>query len=668
MRSREFVQSGSVSTRIWAVDGLRAVAIVAVLLFHYGGQLSGGFLGVDIFLVISGFVITRLIALQWRRSGTFSFRGFLSRRIRRLFPPLIAMLLGTSAAAWVFLGSDDFRQYSGSLATSALAASNIFFWRTTGYFAPAASDQPLLHTWSLGLEEQFYLVFPLLLLLLLRHLSLRGVIVGVLFLATCSFGLAVVAGQVAPVANFYLLPTRAWEFLAGATVALAPRKLDGGGSRTKLVPVLGGLLIVGSLIFLDETVVHPGLFTMAPVIGTMCVLHFSEGSGPVQTVLRSRPLVYLGWISYSLYLWHAPVGFVSEHLGFPTSSAAGFVLSVGASLLLAVASFLFIERRSQQAHVKKKVLGGVTAGVVGISLFGYAGWLSSGFAFPSPEPTQVEKLSISLPDSGSQIMLMGDSHGADLLVGLEAIGLNKIADRTSPGCIGLLGVDRYDSRFTPGDCVRKNRSALEEFSQNNNLELLIVLNMGPIYLGAPGMMGQDDARLIGQEVVSTEHPEIVDPYDILEQGLRDTFEFLATKNQRSVIYVLDWPELGIADGCDGREAKRLKIGNWVVLEDHRSREILAPDRCFLATESFVERTERYEELVRRIAADHEFVYVFDASEAVCDETRCVGYRQDVGYLYRDADHLRHPGGSLFVASQLADFMRESPILGRYALR
>lgn len=668
MESRGSGQSQPAPGRIQAVDGLRAIAIVAVLLFHYGGHLSGGFLGVDIFLVVSGFVITRLIELQWRRSGAFSFSDFLSRRIRRLFPPLIVMLVGTSAAAWAFFGADDFRQYSGSLATSALGVSNIFFWQTTGYFAPDASDQPLLHTWSLGLEEQFYLVFPFFLLLLLRHLSLRGMMVAVFFIAVGSLGLAIFAGHVAPVANFYLLPTRAWEFLAGATVALAPRTLDGGESRTKLLPVLGALLIFGSLILLDETVVHPGLFTVVPVIGTTLLLYFSEGLGPVQTVLRSKPLVYLGWISYSLYLWHAPVGFVSEHLGFPTSSAAGFILSTGASLLLAVTSFIFIERRSRRAHMTKRVLGAVTAGVIGISVIGYAGWLSDGFAVPSVPPAELRTSSATPRDAGSKIMVLGDSHGADLLVGLAAIGLNQIADRTSAGCIGLLGVDRYDSRFTPGHCVRHNRSAFDEFDQSSHHDLLVILNMGPIYLGAPGIMGVDDARLIGQRVLSTGHPEIVEPYAVLEQGLRDTFDFLAGTNQRSVIYVLDWPELGIPDGCSEQGAKKLKIGNWVMLEDRRTREVLDPNMCFVPTELFVDRTERYEQLVRRIADDYDFVSVFDASEAVCDERRCSGYREKFGYLYRDADHLRHPNGSLFVASQLVDFMRESPIFGRYLLQ
>ena len=667
MEIRGSEQSQPAPGRIQAIDGLRAIAIVAVLLFHYGGHLSGGFLGVDIFLVVSGFVITRLIERQWRHSGAFSFSEFLSRRIRRLFPPLIVMLLGTSAAAWAFLGADDFRQYSGSLATSALGVSNIFFWQTTGYFAPDAGDQPLLHTWSLGLEEQFYLLFPFFLLLLLRHLRLRGMMIVVLFVTAGSLGLAILAGHVAPVANFYLLPTRAWEFLAGATVALAPRTLD-GGFRTKLLPILGALLILGSLIFFDATVAHPGLFTAVPVMGTMLLLHFSEGLGPVQRVLRSRPLVYLGWISYSLYLWHAPVGFVSEHLGFPTSSAAGLVLSTGASLLLAMTSFVFIERRSRQAHMSKRLLGALTAGVVGISVIGYAGWRSAGFAVPSVAPAELTTSSVTPRDSGSRIMVIGDSHGEDLLVGLAAIGLNQIADRTSNGCIGLLGVDRYDSRFTPGDCVKHNRSAFDEFDQSSHHDLLIILNMGPIYLGAPGIMGLNDARLIGQQVVSIGHPEIVAPYDILEQGLRDTFDFLAGTNQRNVIYVLDWPELGIPDGCGGQGAKELKIGNWVMLEDRRSREVLDPNMCFVPTELFVDRTERYSQLVRRIAADYNFVSVFDASEALCDETRCFGYREEVGYLYRDADHLRHPAGSLFVASRLVDFMRESPIFGRYIVQ
>ncbi len=212
------------------IDGLRAVAVLAVILYHAGFVwIPAAFVGVDVFFVISGYVITRGL-LREAAGGGIGLAAFYARRIRRILPALTATLAVTSLAAWWILLPPQFEDYAGSAAASALSVANLYFWRASGYFDAAALYRPLLHTWSLSVEEQFYLVLPVSLLLALR-LRLRPLWWPFALAALLSLALSLYAGRAAPTANFYLLPTRAWELLAGTLLAMAPPAADDAGAR-----------------------------------------------------------------------------------------------------------------------------------------------------------------------------------------------------------------------------------------------------------------------------------------------------------------------------------------------------------------------------------------------------------------------------------------------------
>ncbi len=288
------------------IDGLRALAIIPVILFHLDiPRVSGGFVGVDVFLVISGYLITQII-LRENESGGFTMRGFWARRVRRIMPALLAMLLVASAAS-LLISFPDTSRALGLQAVSVLSIlANVAMWRLTGdYWGPQADSLALLHTWSLSLEEQFYVIHPFLILLLLRMRSGRN---GLTLIAVCAGYLACIYGTSKwPAAAFLLLPTRAWELGLGCYFAL----LGKPASPSNALSTLGIILIASSVVFIDDTVAFPGFVAALPVLGTGLVLHFTHGLPAdkfnAAALLGNRILVYIGRISYSLYLWHWPV-------------------------------------------------------------------------------------------------------------------------------------------------------------------------------------------------------------------------------------------------------------------------------------------------------------------------------------------------------------------------
>lgn len=285
------------------IDGLRALAILPVILFHAGMPgLGGGFLGVDIFLVISGYLITRQL-LEGLAAGQFRPLEFYERRARRILPMLLLVTAVSLLPAWWLMTPPQLAALGRSVVATLFFSSNILFWRETGYFAPGADRAPLLHTWSLGVEEQFYLVFPLLLLALWRW-GARAALGGCAALALLSLAYSE-WGPLTRHARFYLLPSRWWELLAGALLAL---QLFRAGP-TAAPPAawrawLGLVLILGSLGFFSEETRSPGLWTVLPVSGAWLVLRHARADNLPGRLLASRPLVAVGLVSYSAYLWH----------------------------------------------------------------------------------------------------------------------------------------------------------------------------------------------------------------------------------------------------------------------------------------------------------------------------------------------------------------------------
>jgi peptidoglycan/LPS O-acetylase OafA/YrhL len=338
------------------IDGLRAIAILSVIGFHaFPGFFGGGFVGVDIFFVISGYLITRLIQKELVQHQ-FSFARFYQRRIQRLFPALIVVLLACQLYS-VFLYRDEAIKTAQSVAAGAAFIANYFFWRDGGYFDTSADTKPLLHLWSLSIEEQFYLFWPILLLLAYKIKRHRSLIFIVLFLA--SFVLSLFKSYSDPHAAFYSLQTRAWEF--GIGVALAQIKVRdrlnvqiAGIHIQDLQSLLGLFLICFAIFLLKPTMPFPGAAALVPVLGAALIIH----AGPTAIINRqilSQPLaVFFGLISYPLYLWHWPLlVFARIELSAPPPVWLRVVL-ITASIGLAWLTYKAIEVPFRRTQVNRK--------------------------------------------------------------------------------------------------------------------------------------------------------------------------------------------------------------------------------------------------------------------------------------------------------------------------
>lgn len=287
------------------IDGLRALAVVPVMLFHAGFSLfAGGFVGVDVFFVISGYLITSIL-LEEHSRGSFSIWRFYERRVRRILPALYFVMLVCLPIAWLLMLPDDLENFGQSLVATTLFANNVLLWLTSNYFQLEAEFKPLLHTWSLAVEEQYYLVFPPLLALCWR-LGRRPLFVLFTVLGLFSLALAEAGWRLAPEANFYLIPSRAWELMAGALVALHLQgRSDVAGNG--VLAAAGLALILLAIILFDSTTPFPGLWALLPVVGTVLYIRFAQPTTLAARLLSLRPVVFIGLISYSLYLWHQPV-------------------------------------------------------------------------------------------------------------------------------------------------------------------------------------------------------------------------------------------------------------------------------------------------------------------------------------------------------------------------
>lgn len=466
------------------VDGLRALAVVPVVLFHAGlGLFSGGFVGVDVFFVISGYLITGIL-LADLAAGRYSIARFYERRARRILPALFVMLLACLPLAWALMLPSELAAFGKSLLGTLGFASNVTFWLEEGYFTTASEYKPLLHTWSLAVEEQFYLAFPLLLLVLRRcRRRTMAAVLGAACLA--SFALCLVAAYHFQTANFFLAPTRAWELLAGSLCALAGRQDHRRGAGW--LGWAGIALIVGSIVLLDGFLPYPSHFTLPTVVGTVLLILFARADAGAGRVLAAPPLVGVGLISYSLYLWHQPL-LVFARLRDPAPPAPALMAGLClAALLLAWASWRFVEqpfrRRSGLGAPRPALaLAGLAAlalaacGLFAVVSGGMAGraaptrdprllaFVASGtrpavppFACPERAGLVAPCLAVAAPGASLRIGLFGDSHAEAALPGFTALARSRGMDLTYAalgGCPPLLGGYVLNGNSPPATCPR----------------------------------------------------------------------------------------------------------------------------------------------------------------------------------------------------------------------
>ena len=463
--------------------------MVAVIFYHADfvvgstAILAGGFLGVDVFFVISGYLITSII-LRESEAGQFRFRSFYERRARRILPALLIVTLATLPLARLTMLPDAMVEFAGSALSTLGFASNLWFWLEDSYTAQASVFKPLLHTWSLAVEEQFYLLFPIVLLALRRVAGERlQLYFGVGLLA--SLQLAQVTSGTHPDAAFYLLHTRGWELLAGAMLAKA--ELDRGalGSdspRDQLLAALGLLLVVGSFAAFDDQLRHPSYWTALPVAGTALLVAFARPTAGVGRLLATRGVVAVGLVSYSLYLWHVPV-FVFGRLTNETPSAELKVGWIVASAALAAASYWAIERpaRNRSRVGLRALLAGIVLASLAVAAGGTTILVKRGFpdrslaailsdldrapTFQDGEDCNNRPIERACRFPGRpgapRILLVGDSHAAALTESLrDWAGRSgaELVPLTGASCLHFHGLQRRDRGAVRKDCERRTRA------------------------------------------------------------------------------------------------------------------------------------------------------------------------------------------------------------------
>ena len=462
------------------IDGLRAIAVLPVLFFHakFPG-FSGGYLGVDIFFVISGYLITSVILADLEKER-FSFIKFYERRARRILPALFLVMLACIPFAILWMHSVDLIDFAQSIAAVVLFVSNALFFKEKHYFGRDNELKPLIHTWSLSIEEQFYVIFPILLILIWRFRKERlGSFMFVGFLI--SLAIAEYGSRFDRSATFYFLHTRAWELLAGAMLA---RSEFVCGFRFPLLrnhnlPVLLGLVMIGSSVAVfDDTIRHPSLYTLLPVLGTVLIIQFGRESRLAQLLLANRLAVWIGLISYSLYLWHQPMFAFARLYAIDAVSPAAYAGMIGISFLLAMLSWRFVEMPfRRKLTVPAKMVWTSAVSLAGLLFaFGVYGHMTRGL--PHRFDSEAQKIFLAMNSNADWLMavngracfdrdpkdacrigtndvkptwaLVGDSHAAALSVSfdrnLREAGLAGI-QYTKGGCLYVPGFDRVNWRY-----------------------------------------------------------------------------------------------------------------------------------------------------------------------------------------------------------------------------
>lgn len=600
------------------VDGLRALAVAAVLIYHgfdFVGWLPGGYLGVDVFFVISGYLITSIILDK----PAFTYRDFYARRIRRLIPALLLVLLASCVLAWWIMLPQATEKFGETILATLLFASNFYFVGQDNYWSEPSAMIPLLHTWSLAVEEQFYIVYPFF-LLSLRKLPLRVILAILVLLLLASLSFAHYWSGTRPDAAFYLLPTRAWELLAGAILAVLEMRYGRPKSaRATLWLIAASVALVISMFWFDESVRHPSIWTLWPVVATMALIWFAGGNDPVTHVLKLPAVVGLGLISYSLYLWHFPL-LAFYRLKFDVS-IVGHASALILSLLLAWLTYLLIERPARQQKIPFSSLLGILAACYG-AVFAFGLWAdqSDGIEERFPRLMQVgtierqsENFSVYGEGEGPTVILVGDSHMERISDAVREVAINggyRFMQLTHPGCTFAVGFEHGYAGCTLElqekrlEAIRSQESAIVVMGGR----LAIALANQPIGLG--------EAYLKTIDRVSEMNHEIVLIYPIPEPG----FDLPREAYQRI--------------SADPSDAERLLAASPIILD----------------LTDFLSDTKSAFELLDRVSGRH--VRRLRPHEIFCelDTAECRTHDSE-GLYYRDEDHLAPRGASL-VANEL----------------
>lgn len=446
------------------IDGLRTVAVLSVVFYHANFNIAGanlipgGFIGVDVFFVISGYLIS-LIILKGLHQNTFRFKDFYERRARRILPVLFTVILASLPVAWIALLPQEMIEYCEQIFYSIFFSSNIYFWLQDSYWATDSSLKPFLHTWSLAVEEQFYLITPIILIVI--HKYTKHVLAFVVALGVASLAFAHWSSTAYPELSFFLLPSRMWEMLAGTMLAVieSQRGRTTPTKRFTYMPSLGLLMIVASFFLFNKDTHHPSLLTLMPVVGTMLIIWFANPSDFSTRILSTSIFVSIGLISYGIYVWHFPI-FAFSNMMFAEQMIAPIKLGLIAVVIgISALSYVLIEKPFRN----KSIIPAKTAMLVGtivlipLTVFLYNG-MENGYKHRVPAllnaATELEYIpnttwfETTASRTGS-IILAGDSHLQIIAPTVRKMALASGFDYAStnlPGCQLLVGTDRLNQK------------------------------------------------------------------------------------------------------------------------------------------------------------------------------------------------------------------------------
>lgn len=523
------------------IDGLRALAVVPVILFHAGVQIfSGGFVGVDVFFVISGYLITTILLTEMD-AGRFSLLDFYERRARRILPALFTVIAFCSPFAWAWLLPEDFQSFAQSVVAVCLFGSNLLFWRESGYFDAAAELKPLLHTWSLALEEQYYLFFPLFLMLAWK-LGKRRIVGLLVVCALLSFALAQWSALHRPSFAFYLLPTRAWELLLGSLAAFylraQPTAAITHGVREGLSAAGIGALAYANFAF-DKTTSFPGLPALVPTLGTLSIILFARSDTLVGRLLASKPLVGVGLVSYSAYLWHQPLFAFARHRSIEEPDVALITALCIAVVPLAYLTWKFVEQpfRNRQRFGRKQVFSYSVASTAIVLFIGVTAAVTLKVNVPG-ESTAGQcnvgaKGCYEIKGATYRVALWGDSYADAFATSLaESLARERVSLHLfiKHSCPSLLGTVRNGSlnlgREFARDCERHNEEAAATILREK-YDLVILTSAYERYIS-----GRDDR---GGYVLLDKESSALRPEDFLSRRFGETVAVAAASGARVLV-------------------------------------------------------------------------------------------------------------------------------------
>lgn len=634
------------------IDGLRAIAVLGVVFYHFKLPfISGGFVGVDIFFVISGFLIGSLLWRELALTGTVSLPRFFIRRVLRIFPAFAVMTTVCGLLGYFFLLPFEFREYGKTLIASLTYLSNVQFFRDAGYFDAAAETKPLLHTWSLSLEEQFYVFLPVILIAFAHYRRFTIGLLGVM--AVTSLILCVAVTPHSQTAAFYLLPFRLWELLAGVLLAVHVTQANTTRWHGSWMSWGGILLLLTSMLILQPSARFPGYLAMMPVLGVVMIIANGRDDNPVNRFLTARASVLIGLVSYSLYLWHWPVLVLSRiYLG-----EEAVVVPLVASFAAAGLSWRFVEGPFRHVSGVKsyRVFAAAFACTASLAVAGAVIYAQNGMPWRFSSAVQAHvSASADFIQEWSQcttsrsgtlqdieicpigkggaptFLVWGDSHARAFKE-----GLSLLADETGAsgvliwrgGCPPLFDIVKKESAATrqqDAECATANARIRNWLDETPGLDKILLIGRWSYYADGHGV-GRDAANLISLTSTRSDDAKLTQG-DIFAAAVSATVSALAM--HRQVFVLQQVPEI---PNYDSREVARLLVASSV------EKQLEVAKRLTVAQSEIAERAGRADVIFETLADQSKLIWL-PSWAPLCDTRQCSVLQNGRSY-YFDNNHL-----------------------------